>query len=95
MNHPSRGTLAHGNQAATPTRQSISNQSIELIAFQTQRVAIVLEELMFKMYDHQTPIIQAKLQELTDTLQRIEQLESELRDFKQALSVFHADMTEK
>ena len=63
--------------------------------FQTQRVVEQTEENLFKMYEKQSAIVQEKLQELNETLQRIDQLESEMQEFKQALGMLYVDMNEK
>ena len=47
------------------------------------------------MYEKQSAIVQHKLQVLNNTLQRIDQLEAEMQQFKQALGILHADMNEK
>lgn len=65
------------------------------ITFQTQRVVQQTEDNLFKMYDKQSAIVQHKLQVLNNTLQRIDKLEAEMQQFKQALGMLHADMNEK
>ena len=53
------------------------------------------EENLFKMYEKQSAIVQEKLQELNATLQQIDELESEMLEFKQALGMLYVDMNEK
>ena len=65
------------------------------ITFQTQRVVQQTEDNLFKMYDKQSAIVQHKLQVLNNTLQRIDKLEAEMQQFKQALGMLYADMNEK
>ncbi|XP_072045190.1 uncharacterized protein [Amphiura filiformis] len=52
----------------------------------------LLEQSMYQVYDHNGKIMQAKLQELFATLDRIAKLEAELKQFKNALGALYTDI---
>ncbi len=47
---------------------------------------------MYQLYEHNGKIMQAKLQELFATLDRIGKLEAELQEFRNALGVLYSDI---
>ena len=47
---------------------------------------------MYQMYDQNGKIMQAKLQELFATLDRVAKLEVELQQFKNALGALYSDI---
>ncbi len=65
---------------------------IIIILLQTKTITSQADETLYKMYDVQSQIVQQKLQVLYATLDRIERLENELREFKAALGSFYQDM---
>ena len=52
----------------------------------------MLEQNMFQMYEQHGKVIQDKLHDLYATFDRITKLESELQQFKHALSHLYQDM---
>jgi len=51
-----------------------------------------VEQNLFETYQQQNEEIGSKLQELSETLERISQLETELAEFKEALAKLYQDM---
>ena len=52
----------------------------------------IIEQSMYQLYEHNGKIMQAKLQELFATLDRIGKLEAELQEFRNALGVLYSDI---
>ena len=65
---------------------------IFFINFQVARSCGLLEQSMYQMYDQNGKIMQAKLQELFATLDRVAKLEVELQQFKNALGALYSDI---
>ena len=51
-----------------------------------------MENKLYDVYDSQRPLIDEKLQQLYDTLDRINTLEEEIESFNQSLSCFFKDI---
>ena len=52
----------------------------------------MVEQSLFSLYESQSSSVQAKIQELFETLDRIGKIENELDHFKQALGILYQDM---
>ena len=59
---------------------------------QVSKVCSGLEQHMFGVYDQQSKVMQDKLSDLFSTLDRISVLETELEQFKTALSSLYQEM---
>jgi len=58
---------------------------------QAEDLCSSMENDLFEIYDSQRPLIDDKLQQLYDTLGRIDVLEEEIKAFNKSLSCFFQD----
>ncbi|ESP00711.1 hypothetical protein LOTGIDRAFT_158004 [Lottia gigantea] len=59
---------------------------------QTEKVYKATEQHLFAVYDKQGKIVQDKIQQLFSIIDNISKLETELKEFKQALQILYQDM---
>ena len=62
------------------------------VPHQVQKSVSTLEHHMFRMYENQRAVIEAKLQELFAILDRVAVSETELDNFKQSLNRLYEEM---
>ncbi|XP_053148086.1 synaptonemal complex central element protein 2 [Hemicordylus capensis] len=71
---------------------ALMNNFRESLLMKVSSLAEKLEERMFPVYDHHNKLIQDKLQELSDIMERIRLIEAELRQVCHTVEMLYKDL---
>ncbi|CAI5796251.1 Hypothetical predicted protein [Podarcis lilfordi] len=75
--------------------QVLMNNFREGLLMKVSSLAEKLEESMFPVYDHHNKLIQDKIQELYQIMERIKQIEAELRKVCHTVEMLYKDLCEQ